>query len=220
MKLNVSEDWMSVDEMDRDPKTTNLKLILSLVLLIAIAIAIAVLAWQESLLVASSGETVTYFVLDPIWDILIALGVVIGIPIAIILLYKNCHNTSSMVDIAIFLSIGLLFAAHFTIEGIWFIILIQSATGDLYAIYAMEIAQQFLMAAISLSLAAAGAYLIHGYKRECDVVLKGRTLPTTYASEAGISLRIQCKELNGRKACKIPRIDSIVIIFLFLFYFN
>jgi hypothetical protein len=73
----------------------------------------------------------------------------------------------------------------------------------------MEIAIQFILAAVALILTGAGAYLIYGAKKRCDVVLKGFSLPTAYATDAGISARIQCKELKGKKMCKIPRIDSI-----------
>jgi len=209
MDITVSEHWTSVDKRDPITKKSKLKLILGLGLMVGIVIAVMILLWQEMLLIDSSGETVEYFFLDFIWTVIITISATVGVLVITYLVLKDCHTLSDAIEGAFLLLLGGLSAAHFIVEGIWFCIIIGSATGDLHTIYAMEIAIQFLLAALALVLVAGGAAIIHGAKKECDVVLRGYSLPTSYVSGGGISARIQCKELKGKKMCKIPRIRSI-----------
>lgn len=209
MKLSISEKWMPVEDRIEDPEKTNLKMFIGLAIFVGILIALFILMWQEALLIDSSGETVEYFTLDLLWTLVIGISVCVGVPLILYIAFKDCHNVMAIVDVSIVLSIGGLLAAHLIIEAIWFMILITGATGDLHTIYAMEIAIQSLMAITALIITAWGARLIYYRKKQCDVVIKGRTMPIAYASGQGISARIQCKELDGKMMCKIPRIDSI-----------
>ena len=208
IKAEINENWIAVESAPTE-KTTRLNFILGLVAIIIIAAVAFFLIGQINILVDKSGKSVEYFFIGGFFLILIAVGLLIVTLVTVYLIFKDCHNIYEMIEFALIASLGLLIAGHFVIEIIWFSIQLVNSSGYLRAIYAIEIAIQAILLVLTGALPALCFYLLLDGKKECDVVINGYVLPTTFISEGDITAKIQCKELKGKKMCKIPNIASL-----------
>lgn len=213
MQLDVTDEWILVKKKEEPLETKKKKGLSVALLILSVAVAVAIIALVIWLLIVINDTGVVLPVTDlGVWDDII-LAVVFGASILIFYLaFRKCHNILSLMIVALVVGLSVMVSVSLVIVIVLDVIFLSTATGDLYFALSIRVALDVMCLVMSILLIAFFASLeLKGAKLECDIVSKGRDLPSDIVSSPDGKTRssLDCKELKGNKMCKVSSITGI-----------
>ena len=213
MKAETYDDWDRIGS-DRvaHEKASSRRLWIFVGVLIALFVAVLIINYIEITMLIAAGESLPWMPWEWWWTLSIDAGIIVAVVIFLnAYLTRRCADIWTSIAYGIVLTLTVMFIVDDIIFLVWYAMNIPSASPDLAAILPLSIARNALTAAGGVAILVYVFTLLRDRKEECDIKYKGISVPAMYANndEQTLAVQINCKELDGKKLCKIPKIESI-----------
>jgi len=212
MKAQTRASWDRIGaDLEEHQKKTTRRMYIFIGIVIGLIAGVLVVSFFEREMLVATGEALPWIPWNLWWTLIINGAVIIAVTVTFNLTLGRCMSFLKKVAYGIAFVVAALWMIDDLIFVVFYALSISSASADLAAILPYSIARNALEAGIMVVFGVFLGLQLAESKEECDIKFKGIDTPVQYVTNDAktIAFQLNCKELNGKKLCNVPKIDSI-----------